>query len=160
VLDADETYYVGLYRNGHDEVTDWRPVSHRQTTELRRLLETPVTMLGSVQGIIHSWHKGADPQFFQLRELITGALVRCEYEGHLYSRVHRAMSAPKLVVHVHGRIEWDSVSNSIIRILMDDIEPADPLGDMDFQRFFGSAPQYTGDFSTGSYIAWLRGDDE
>lgn len=160
VLDADEFFYIGLYNDGQDEPQEWKPVSHKQTTEIRKLLETPIESLGSLQGVLHSWHQGSDPQFFQVRELITGMLVRCEYDGALHSKVHAASRIPNTVIHVYGRMYWDPVSNATIRVVVEDIESTERLSDLEFEKFFGAAPQYTGDLSTTEYLAWLRGDEE
>ena len=159
LLDPDEVYYIGLYRNG-DAQPDWKSVSHTQTAQLRKLLETPVTTIGSVQGIMYSWHPGATQPFFQVRELITKELVRCEYEDRYYDQVHQAMESQNVTVHVYGRIQWDSVTNAIIKVLIDDIEATEPLSASEFNQFFGAAPEYTGEFSTAEYIEWLRGDGD
>lgn len=159
VLDADEIFYIGLYHDDSDEQPEWKSISHRQTTEIRKLLDTPIITEGSIQGIIHAWHSGADPSFFQVREIITKTLVRCEYEEPLHDSVHLATAIPNTVVHVYGRIEWDTVTNAIINIHANDIEAAEPLSGFEFQKLFGAAPEYTGDLSTTDYLDWLRDDE-
>lgn len=167
LIDPDEVYYVGLYQDPAQQTPahlEWRPVSHSKSSEIRRILEAPVVMAGSTQGIIHAWHSGAQPPFFTLRELPVnkpaGELIRCEYRPDQYKRVHDATRAPRTVVHVYGLAKWDKVANTINEIEVEDIEIAEPLSARDFHQFFGSAPGFTGDLSTGDYIARLRGDEE
>lgn len=100
--------------------------------------DVPIVTEGSVQGIIHAWHVGADPRFFQIRELITKNLVRCEYDEDFHDRIHKATATAHAVVHVYGRMEWDTASNAVIKVCVNDIEIAEPLSDSEFERLFGA----------------------
>jgi hypothetical protein len=157
VLDADEVFYLGLYCN--DDDPEWQTVSHKKTSEIRQLLETPVITQGSIQGVIHSWSFGSNPSFFYLREFITGNLVKCEYDSHQYDLVHQATETLKTTVHVYGSVEWDITSDAINKVSVNDIETTEPLSDIEFHKIFGGAPAYTGDLSTDEYISWLRDDE-
>jgi hypothetical protein len=159
-LDPDEKFVIGLYHNGETAPSEWREVDYRKASEIRQLLDAPIVSYGSVQGTIHAWHTGARPGFFQVRELSTGSLIRCVYKNEFHEKVHRATREPYTVVHVYGRIEWDRAANSIIEVQVSDIETAEPLTEAQFDRLFGSIPEFTGPMSTGDYIEWLRGDAE
>lgn len=159
VLDADERFLIGVYENG--ESPQWREVTYAHAAELRRLLSAPIVAYGSAQGVMHAWHSGATPPFFQLRELATGDLVRCEYPPQLHAKVLRAHEQlEKTVVHVYGRIRWDRTKNHILEIVADDIELTQPLTDIEFHRLFGSMPEFTGEMTTDEYVDWIRGSDD
>ena len=128
----------------------------RRTSELTQILEAPFVSEGSVQGIIYSWHSGAPVPFFQLRELVSGHLLRCEYPHALYKKIHEIIATPNMVVHVYGQIRWDRAKGSIQVIAADDLEASEQLSEFDFHRFFGSSPDYTGNLSTDEYISWAR----
>lgn len=51
IMDKDERFYVGLYRNGTEEPDEWREITYRRAAEMRQLLDTPITSYGSVQGL-------------------------------------------------------------------------------------------------------------
>lgn len=161
VLDPDEHFFIGIYKsNDLDNPKEWRPVSYRKAAEIRRILEAPLVTTGAMQGVIYAWHSGASPKFFHLREMSTGALVRCEYDDALHSRVHAATKRTNTVAFVHGLIHWDQVSNGATLVKVSDIEVAEPLSDAEFNGIFGSDPNFTGDLDTDDYISWMRGDEE
>lgn len=158
IMDPDEKFLIGLYRTQLDEPSDWREVTFRQIAEIRLLLDAPIPAYGSVQGIVYSWHSGAMPPFFQLRELAAGGLVRCVYNAELHASIHLATRAPNTVVHVYGDMRWDRVSNSIIDVAVNDLEVAEPLTETEFDQIFGSIPEFTGDESTADYVETMRGN--
>ncbi|GEM_PF-1629038 len=160
LLDPDEHFFIGLYTADLEEVQEWRSVTHKRAAEIKQILEAPYTTMGSIQGIVHAWHSGAKPKFFQIRELATGALIRCEYESALHARVHVATRSPNTVAHVYGLIHWDRISDTATVVEVNDVEVVEPISEADFNSLFGSAPGFTGDISTGDYISWMRGDGD
>jgi hypothetical protein len=145
-LKPHEQFLVGLYRA--DKKPEWRAVSYGQIKELERLLGTPVSTYGSVQGVIHSWASGATPPFFQLRELASGDLVRCIYQPMLHQKILAAHERERTVIHVYGDISWSRTKDTILEAKAVDIEITEPLSDEAFHRLFGSMPYITNDLST------------
>lgn len=156
IMDPDEKFYVGLYRDGPDQPERWREVSYRQTSEIRLLLDSPIPTYGSVQGVVYSWSAGAQPAFFSVRDLSSGVLVRCEYTQEAYSQIHAATRSPNTVVHVYGDVRWDRITNSILDVLVQEIEIAQPLSESEFESIFGSMPGFTGELTTDEYMEELR----
>ena len=156
ILDPDEKFLVGLYREPNDEPTDWHEVTYRQTAEIRLLLDQPIPTYGSVQGIIHAWHSGTQPPFFQLRELASGFLIRCVYAPDIHPQIHQATHSINTVVHVYGDIRWDRITNSIIDMAVSGIEVTETLSNADFNLIFGSIPDFTGSQDTAEYIEEMR----
>lgn len=110
---------------------------------------------------MHAWASGAEPPFFQLRELATGELVHCTYSPKLHGKILRAHeSLERTVAHAYGRIRWDRTKNHILDMVVEDIDLTQPLTDMDFHRLFGSMPEFTGEMTTAEYIDWIRGSGE
>jgi hypothetical protein len=157
-LEPDEKFLVGIYSNGEERPTDWREVNYRKAAEIKKLLDTPLTTYGSVQGTVHAWHTGTRPGFFQVRELSSGNLVRCVYRDDLHAKVHQATRVPSTIIHVYGKIQWDRSSNTIIDVEVKDLDIAEALSESDFERLFGSMTNFTGTMSTSDYIDWLRDD--
>lgn len=160
IMDPDEKFCIGLYRNGGDAPDEWREITYRRADEMRQLLDAPIASYGSVQGTIHAWHQGAVPPFFTVRELSTGALIRCNYKAALHSKVYEAHEQPHAVVHVYGDIEWDRATRQIVTLQATNIEIMKPLSEFEFQKLAGSAPNFTGALTTDEYIDWVRGDGE
>lgn len=160
IMDPDEKFYVGLYRDGEESPDDWREVTYRRAAEMRQLLDAPISSYGSVQGTMHAWHQGAAPPFFAVRELSTSALVRCNYKAFLHSKVYEAHEQPHAVVHVYGDMEWDRATRQIVTLEATRIDIEKPLTDFEFQKLVGSAPNFTGDLTTDEYIDWVRGDGD
>lgn len=159
-LEPDESYFIGLYRNGGGTPSKWNEVSYKKAAEIRQLLEAPYVSSGSIQGMMYSWNPGAQSAFFQIRELAVGSIIHCSYGSELYSRVHNAMKIAQSIVHVYGNIKWDRAANAIVDVEARDIEVAEPLSEEEFDRLFGSIPNFTSELSTSDYIEWLRGDGD
>jgi hypothetical protein len=151
---------MGVYKSPDAQEPDWKKVTYRKTAELRQLLDAPYNTAGTVQGLFHSWHQGADKPFFNVRELSTGNLIHCDYEPELYAKIHQAMEAPDTIVLVYGEMRWDRATSSIIALSVSDIEAVKPLTPHEFEKLVGIAPTFTGTMSTDEYISWLRGDEE
>lgn len=159
-LATDDYFEVGVYHASDDARPDLKKVTYKKTAELRQLLEAPICSSGVVQGILYSWHQGAEPPFFNLRELSTGTLIRCEYQQEKYDAIHSATKKQDMVVLVYGNIEWDRATNQIVTLQVADIDPVKPLLPHEFEQMAGSAPNYTGAMTTAEYISWIRGDED
>lgn len=160
VLDVDEKFDIGLYSDAAPDAPTWHTVTHAAVSEIRRFLEAPFITVGSLQGVIHSWHTGAEPRFFNLRQLSAGELVRCEYAETLHSLVHEATKIENTVVHVYGQIYWDVSATTATKVEVDDLEAIEPLTPAEFERIFGAAPTFTGELETGEYVDRLWEDEE
>jgi len=161
----DEHFLIGLYspneEDSEEEPSEWKEVSYRRMSELKALLEAPLLSSGVIQGIIHAWHFGAEPPFFNVRELSMGRLIRCEYTSQeMYHKVHEATENEGAVVLVYGDMEWDKATNSIVRLSVTDIESTKSLTPKNFDALFGAVPEYTGSMTTDEYIEWVRGDED
>jgi len=86
--------------------------------------------------------------------------VRCEYGPDIYNEVHNATAIEKAVVIVYGEAHWDRITNGIHRVKALSVETTRSLTESEFNRFFGSAPEFTGTMTTEEYIDWVRGDGE
>jgi hypothetical protein len=159
-MSPDEHFIIGLFNDEATQEPELREVAYGQTAEVRRLLSAPYVSLGSVQGIMHSWVMEGQAKSFTIRELASGALVKCFYEKEIYKKVHEATERPNCVVTVYGQMEWDRATNAIVSIDANDVDVAVPLSEAEFEGLFGSAPNYVGTMTSAEYIEWLRGDSE
>ena len=98
VLDPDDNFLVGIYRNGSLTDADWRTITYRKSADVRLLLEARITTWGSLQGVIYAWHPLATPPFIWLREASTGRLINCQYKPKVYSRIHAATNVGSVSV--------------------------------------------------------------
>jgi hypothetical protein len=159
LIAPDEVIGLGIY--GRDRARlKWRRISYAATAEMRARLEAPVPAYSSVQGIIHSLQKEARDPFFRVRELATDALISCYYPMRLYGDVVEALRERTTVLHVAGDTVFDRATRMIARLNVDRIAKSRMLSSEEFEQFFGSAPDFTGDLSTDDYIDEIRGDAE
>jgi hypothetical protein len=135
-----------------------REVTYGRMHEIRQLLEVPIVSSGCVQGVFHIWHIGA-PASFTIRELSSGKLSKVYYPPELYRKVHEATRKENSVLLVHGEIQWDRTTNNF-EVSARDIEVTRTLSENEFDRIFGSMPNFTGNLSTSDYIDSLRGDGD
>jgi hypothetical protein len=159
-LAPDDYFLMGVYHASEVDPPDLKKVTYKKTAELRQILEAPFNSSGSIQGVMHSWHQGADEPFFNVRELSTGNLIRCEYSTDMHAKIHIATKEKDMVVLVYGDMQWDRATNLIIALQVTDIEAIKPLRPAEFETMVGSAPNFTGAMTTAEYISWIRGDED
>ena len=157
-IDPDEVIGLGIFPSGGGR-PKMRQISYRRTAQVRQAIESPVLSYGSVQGIVHALVKEAGAPFFHLREFSSDGLVRCFYPDTLYDQVVRVLNNRRTVVHATGHLTLDRAKRVVDQVRVERIDAADPLSAEDFDRFFGSAPQLTGDLSTSEYIEQIRSDE-
>jgi len=158
-LDEDEVVNFGVYKGDSPE-PDFVPLSKRDVRLVLGDLQLPVESVGALQGSVHSVFFGAQPPYFNLRELSSQALVRCEYSTNLYSSVVTALERPNAIVHVYGTVTANLEDRSLDVMKVNRIEVAEQLTDEEFEKFFGCAPNFTGDLSTSEFIDRMRNRNE
>lgn len=159
-MDPDEVYYIGLYDRDDAVEPNWREISYRKVAEIRKFLETPQIVYGSLQGFMHAWFPGAVPPFMHLRPLDGGELVKCICTPEQYKAVHEATKVPNTVLLVYGDVAWDRGNQTIQQVQVKDIEATRLLTQDEFDGLFGSMPGATGDLTTDEYLDAVRGDQE
>lgn len=158
LIDPDEVIGLGIYGRERTK-PKWRRISYAKTAEIRAQLEAPVPAYGAVQGIIHSLQKEVRRPFFLVRELATDDLVSCFYPTRLYSDVVDALRERTAVLHIAGDTVYDRATRSIVELRVDRIDKTRMLSSEEFEKFFGSMPEFTGELSTDEYIDAIREED-
>jgi len=158
MIDPDEVIGFGIYGRNRQK-PKMRSITYARLAERRAQMETPIPAYGSVQGIIHSLTKEAERPFFRLRELSTSSLVNCYYPGRLYDDVAKALQQRRNVLHVDGPMKFDRSTRAITELTVERIETARMLAPAEFEAFFGSCPNYTGEMTTDEWLDALRSDD-
>lgn len=150
----------GLYSSLLD---DKQPAWHRVTVEKAQLLTNTVSpyldYMGALQGVVHAWFKESSEPHFQLREASQNQLINCYYRAEHYADVLRAVAHRQESVHVSGLVRANRMEKCIESIRAVRIKNAVAFSDLDFERFFGCAPDMTGDIDSAEFVARHRGHD-
>lgn len=141
LIDPDETIGMGIYPalGGKPK---WRQITYGRTAVIRKLMESPIPSFGSIQGLIHTWHKESREPHIQIKELATEANVRVYYPGRLYSQVADAVRERNTIIMVCGNMLYDRASHNAVEMRAEKIEKMPVLSSAEFEAFFGSAPQF------------------
>ena len=158
-IDADEVVGFGLYRNERD-VSSWHYLKKDISQKIFASIETPIEYYGTVQGIIHSWYKESIPPHFHVRELSSKQLIKCQYSDEKYDEVVKLFKKKVAIVFVSGQFRVKRAERKIEHLNVARLEEAPELSKEDFKRFFGIAPDLTGDLTTEEYIDRIRGDGD
>lgn len=144
LIDPDEEIGIGIipHRGGNPK---WRAITYSRSESLRTKIESPIPAIGSVQGIVHSWMKGVGAPYIQVRELASNQLVRVEYSQSQYPLIADVMKDKNAVVLVSGACVYDRETHGVTRIKLERIEKANSLSTDDFDRLFGSFPDFDTD---------------
>lgn len=148
----------GLYRTPDGDAPEWRSVTVEGAQALTQFSAT-VDYIGALQGVIHAWFKEADKPHFQLREFGHNQLVSCYYRADLYPELLRAFVRKDEVVHVSGLVRASRIDKSIEQVSVTKIRNSVEFTDADFERFFGCAPDMTGDVDSVEFIEKNRNHD-
>lgn len=157
--DPDDTVEFGLF-DDEDSSQEWFELTKSQSEEIKSTVQNTIEERGAIQGTFHAWYLKSIPPHFTIRELSTEKLVNCYYESKFHNVIHSLTENPNGVIHVSGLITWDALANKMISIKAEKFESAIGFSDQDFEKFFGCAPDITGEMSTGEYINHIRKNGE
>lgn len=155
-LDPDEQIHLGLYAPERDEVAEWYPLDARVLQELEDAAAGRMRIFGEVQGTVHSFVKGGRRPHLSIRELSTGDLVKCYFQPEQYQAAVDVLADPDAVVFVEGETTQDPVTGDVTAVDVADFRLAPDFSHEQLAAWMGSMPDYTGDLTTGEYIALIR----
>jgi hypothetical protein len=157
VIDPDEVVRLGII--GADAPTDnaeWKSVTKLTTLNVDAAYNQEYRYDGALQGRLGTWYK--DSGYFNLRELASNELVKCFYRPEMYDQIYRLYEDKNAVVNLSGHVVADRATGRIKEIRVTWAKSYTPLSDAEFDRFFGLAPDLTGDLSTSDFIDKVRND--
>lgn len=158
-LDGDEQLRIGVFSKLGSNRAKWKSLTKERAGEIDLYLNETVQFHGALQGTIHGLIIGGQPLQFDLREITTGTLVKCFVKEELYNKVIKILKDRGALVNLSGHIEMKRASRKVEQVWVDKIEPAEKYLDGDLEKFFGCAPNITGDLSTEEYVDRGRDDD-
>jgi hypothetical protein len=159
-LDPDEPIGIAMFDEETGKQKRWGYVDRLQLELIGGSVETEVKYVGSVMGQTYEWNKGAIDPYIVIRELNTGELVKCIYSDDDYSQVARLFADKAAIVIVEGLAIYNRVSGKTEIAMAQSFDFAPPLRDEDFERFFGIAPDFTGNVPSEEFIRRSREDDD
>lgn len=152
-LDADENIGLGVIDVENERKVKWAYINRTQLEEISNSIETETIYIGAVMGSTYEWNKGADKPYLLIRELTTGDLVKCFYNDDDYDQVAKLFSKKTAVVIVEGTIAFNRITEKSEVLKADQFDFAPQFSDEDFEKFFGCAPDMTGQESAADFIA-------
>lgn len=158
-LDADENIGLGIIDIENERKVKWAYVNRIQLEEISNSIETETIYMGAIMGRTYEWNKGADKPYLLIRELTSGDLVKCFYNDDDYDQVAKLFSKKTAVVIVEGTVSFNRITEKSEVLKADQFEFAPDFSDEDFDKFFGCAPNMTGQDSAADYIAKGRSNE-
>lgn len=155
-IDEDEQVSFGVYRDGTRKSIEWQSYTKSLYRQIGESVITTSEYRGVVQGILHSWFKEVSPPYFYIRDSASGRMVKCFYDRHQYEEVVKLLQKKNAVVQVIGMLTANFVDRRVEEVRAEKFAVVDQLSDDDFEKFFGMAPDLTGDLATADYIASVR----
>lgn len=146
-IDPDEKIEFGVY-NGNKR-PKWNSLTKNRADRIVKLVQRSVEYFGEICGTVNSLFKGVDDPHFTLRDILTGNLIRCDYNDDIYGDVHRAIERNDALVYVSGFIKANIFYEQIESIKTTAIKAAPILSNEDYKAFFGCAPNMIADCANG-----------
>jgi hypothetical protein len=155
-LDVDEPIRFGIYE-GEDK-PDWITGSRTQMQEVADSTNVRAEYIGSVMGIVHELNKGANPPYIKVRDLVSGDLIRCDYQNKDYDHVVALVKKRDAVVNVYGLITVNRLTKRVELVKATLFELAPTFSKSDYEAFFGCSPKLLDGESSEDYIRKNRKD--
>lgn len=138
----------------------WHSLSKETSLEIIETVEKQIIYRGSIQGTIHDIQIESRPYYFNIRELSTQKLIRCEYNGKLYEEIWKTLKKRTGIIYVSGLITANQVDEKIEYIKLEsanDIILAPEYKHGDLQKFIGCCPTLLGKKNLQAWINEVRG---
>ena len=155
-LDIDELVNIGLFDDDESTEPRWIKSNKLQIESALNEIEKEAVYIGSILGATHLLNKGADDPYFQIRDIVTGYLIKCIYDRSDYSRVAALFQKQDSLVYVRGLVKADLISKRVVEVNADDFEVAPGFNSDDLEKFIGRCPRFTGDLSTTKFVTRAR----
>jgi len=152
-LDTDEKMGISLFELDTGKPRRWTYVDRLQLEEIAQSIETEVGYFGAIMGHTHEWNKGADDPYIIIRELHSGTLIKCIYSDDDYSLVAKLFGDKSAIVIIEGEMTFDRISSKTEVTKATGFEVAPDFSAQDYEKFFGCAPNFTGQLTTAEFIA-------
>jgi hypothetical protein len=157
-LDDDEAIGIALFDIESGKLKRWANVDRLQLEQIAQSIETEARYVGAIMGSTHEWNKGAKEPYIIIRELNSGELVKCIYKDDDYGNVAKLFGDKASVVIIEGAMTFNRISGKSEVTMATRFDLAPNFSDDDYERFFGCAPNMTGDLDTSEFIE--RGRDD
>jgi hypothetical protein len=159
-IDTDEIVKVGIFNDveAENEEPTWEKVTKLVTRNVEAVFHEEYRYEGALQGKLGTWYK--DSNYFNLRDLASGALIKCFYRPDMYEVIHSLYDDKEAVVNLSGQVTAERVSGQVKEMRINWAKSYAPLSNSEFNKLFGLAPDLTGEMSTPDYIDKLRSDGD
>jgi len=159
VIDAGEVIKVGVFddTDAIDEEPTWETITKLVTRNIDAVFHEEYKYEGALQGKLGTWYK--DSNYFNLRDLASGSLIKCFYRPEMYSIVYILYDDKDAVVNLSGTVTAERVNGQVKEIRITWARSYTPLSESEYNKLFGLAPDITDDMTTPDYIEKIRTDD-
>lgn len=156
-LDFDEPIGFGIYDSDTQDQPTWLHATKLSIVAALEDVEFESRYYGTVFGAVHSLYKGSSPPFLNVRDIVSGELVKCLYKPkEHYGAIAKLLQKEDALVYVHGFVMVDLIRMCIDHIDSDHFEVAPEYHEGDLDAFMGCAPQLIGRLGTKQYITKIR----
>jgi len=159
---ANDKVDISVYNNESDgsllisaEMT--KSEAEFQLSQLEKNIQleesSSIQYYGGVRGIIHSWFKEANPPYFQLRELITGNLIKCFYDNEqMYDDIFKLFEKREAIVIVSGQLTAIKEKRELVQIKISKVDVAPQYQEGDLDKFIGCLAGVIGDLTPSEFL--------
>jgi len=158
-LDDDEQIRFGVFPKITAKKAKWRTLTKQKAERLQHYISESVECDGALQGKIYGMTVGGRILQFDFRDFASGSLIKCYMKENLYPKLINILKDRDAIVLLTGKMKIQRVDKKIEHVWAEKIELAEKYQEGDLQKFFGCAPDLTGDLSTEEYISQIRSDD-
>ncbi len=150
-IDADDSIGLAVENENGRFVT--KTLTKERAIAIDREMNRTTEEFASFQGSITALFKQGT---CWMVDYLTNERIVCMYKPDQYRRIWKLLENPDGIANIEG---WAVYKNGVIDCLrIEHIAEAAEYKEGDIDRFFGSAPNFTGGMSTEQYLDEIRGE--
>jgi hypothetical protein len=152
-IDADDEIGLAVPNDKGKFIT--KPFTKERAIRIEREMNQTTEEFAGFQGSITALFKEGS---CWVKDSISGERIICRFKPHQYSLIWKLLEDREALADIEG---WAVIKNGEVEhIRIEQISTSAEYKEGDLDSFFGCAPSFTGDMSTGDYLSDLRDEDK
>ena len=154
-LDPFEAVAFGRFPSSRKGRVKWRRLDREKGEAIKKALRNEIEYHGAIQGTLKQID--FEEEHIKVRDIVTGELIRCSFDLSMQEDILKIRPQKGRIIDVAGKLRLLRINNRILGMKIERIRASAPYKKGDLDKFFGCAPELTGDLSTEEYLnQWMN----
>jgi hypothetical protein len=138
-IDATEVISFGIYNGSPDVPREWLDLDKSLCSFIETSISDFTSYYGSIQGVIHAFHKETDHPHVTIRDKAFKYLIPCYFDDSQYEQVVEMFEKRDATVYVEGTIKENVIEEKIDSVSAKSFRQLKKITVADVDAFVGCA---------------------